>query len=173
MCALDADGRVYCWGANQYGQLGTGTGHPSYGDTNPHWRSPVPVAVTAGGMGSKVVDDVASAISATCGLVKAENLIYCWGLNDRGVIGRGSSMSNNTIYADPAPVAMQVPGLQGQTIDRIVGGANRFCAVTTDKRAYCWGVGGSFGQIGDGSQLDRNVPTEATMLRLFRPALIY
>ena len=172
-CALDTAGKVYCWGANQYGQLGTDTGHASYGGTNPHWRSPVPVAVTAGGMGGRVVDDIASAVTATCGLVKAENLIYCWGFNDRGVLGRGPGTANGAIFATPAPVAMQTPGLQGQTIDYIMGGANRFCAVTLEKRAYCWGAGGTYGQIGDGSQSDRNVPTEATMLRQFRPSLVY
>ena len=105
--------------------------------------------------------------------MKAENAIYCWGLNERGVLGRGDSVPQNTIYANPAPVVIQTPGLLGQTLDYITGGANRFCAVTVEKRAYCWGVGGTFGQIGDGSQEDRTAPTEATMLRMFRPSLIY
>lgn len=172
-CVLDTAGKIYCWGANNYGQLGTGTGHASYGGVNPHWRSPAPVAADAGGIGTKTFDDIAAAITATCGLVKSENLMYCWGLNERGVLGRGSGTPNNVIYATPAPVAMQTPGLAGHTIDYITGGANRFCAVTTDQRAYCWGVGDSYGQIGDGARQNRNVPTEATMLRLFRPALVY
>lgn len=172
-CVLDTAGKMYCWGANQYAQLGTGSGHSSYSGTSPQWRSPVPVAVTTASMNTKVITDLANAITATCGLVASENRIYCWGLNERGVLGRGSSFPTNTIYPDAASVAVQLPGLQGQTIEYITGGANRFCAITTDKRAYCWGVGGSYGQIGDGSTSDRNVPTEATMLRQFRPALIY
>ncbi len=172
-CVLDSNGKMYCWGANQYGQLGAGASHSSYSSSSPPWRQLTPVAVTTSGLDSKVITDIAVARPAACALVGSENTIYCWGRNDRGVLGRGTTIPNYSNRPDAASVIVQTPGIAGQTIDWITGGANRFCAMTTIKNVYCWGVGGTAGQIGDGTQQDRNVPTEASMLKKLRPPIIY
>lgn len=172
-CALDSDGKMYCWGANQYGQAGGGPADTNYSSASPQWRRPVPIQVTTSGLDAKEITDIAVARPAVCALVGAENTIYCWGLNDRGLLGRGGSIAGGAIRPDAASVVVQTPGLQGETIVKIVGGANRFCATTLAKNIYCWGVGGTAGQIGDGYQLDRNVPTEASMLKKVRAPLLY
>ena len=172
-CALDTDGKMYCWGANQYGQLGGGSGDTNYSTNTPQWRRTVPIQVTTGGLDSKTITDMAVARPATCALVGSENIVYCWGGNDRGIIGRGNAASNGQNYPDAASIAVQTPGIQGQTIERLTAGLNRFCVITTIKNVYCWGVGGTAGQIGDGAKVDRNVPTEATMLKKLRKPIIY
>jgi cysteine-rich repeat protein len=77
-CALDATGNTWCWGAGANGQLGRGSTA----------ASPVPVAVT---MPPGVTF---SAISAgdyhTCALT-ATGVAYCWGLNDQGQLGDGTT----------------------------------------------------------------------------------
>ena len=37
------------------------------------------------------------------------------------------------------------------------GGFGHSCGVTTDARAYCWG-GNGYGQLGDGTQIQRLLP---------------
>ena len=66
---------------------------------------------------------------------------------------------------------MQTPGLANKDIDSISGGVNRICALT-DGVSYCAGLNSS-GQIGDGTTTTRTVPTEAKLLRQYRPALVF
>jgi alpha-tubulin suppressor-like RCC1 family protein len=73
-CALDRGTQdIYCWGANDYGQLGTKTPHPT---TTPS-RVPIDGAtlyVTRG--------------EHACAVLGGSEM-YCWGLNDVGQIGNG------------------------------------------------------------------------------------
>jgi alpha-tubulin suppressor-like RCC1 family protein len=84
-CALLTNGSVRCWGANTYGQLGTG------GTTNA--TRPVTVAglprpaisVTAGGY-------------HTCARLDDQS-IRCWGKNDKGQLGNNSRVNSSTPVA--------------------------------------------------------------------------
>jgi alpha-tubulin suppressor-like RCC1 family protein len=46
---------------------------------------------------------------------------------------------------------------QALTFRQVSGGAAHSCGVTTDDRAYCWGLG-SYGQLGDGTEMTRAAP---------------
>ena len=133
-CALSASGAVSCWGANSSGQLGNGTTNPSL----------VPVPVT--GLGSNV-----SAISAgdehTCALTNG-GAVVCWGLNDNGQLGDGTTT--------PASTPVPVTGL-GSGIGRIAAGFSHTCALTTLGAAQCWGANFA-GQLGDNSTSQRTTP---------------
>lgn len=145
MCALDAAGQATCWGANGYGQLGTGDTRPSSGV--------VPVS------GGRVFAALYAGHDWTCGMTPT-GPTYCWGHNNSGVIAPIIGQR----YVEPTPVLLAVPpGLTFTTID---GGYYHMCGIGSDTRVYCWG-GGYNGQLGDAhSTADRyDRPTLAPVVR--------
>jgi alpha-tubulin suppressor-like RCC1 family protein len=90
-CGVTADNLGYCWGSNGSGQLGTGSGQGS---------SSVPVAVQ-GGLQFREVD---LGGGHSCG-VTTGNIAYCWGANEGGQLGDGTSWPENTQRPTPVPVA--------------------------------------------------------------------
>ena len=70
----------------------------------------------------------------TCAL-RLDGLAYCWGDNEHGQLGDGTTASRST----PTPVvAGQVP--DGVRLVRISAGRQSTCAVGDDGHAYCWGA---------------------------------
>ncbi|MFZ1439305.1 MAG: RCC1 repeat-containing protein, partial [Candidatus Microthrix subdominans] len=124
-CALLADGGVSCWGYNVNGELGNGTTVP---------LSTVPVPVTG------ITNATALAANAfhSCAVL-ADGGVECWGGNNYGQLGNGTSLQSNV------PVA--VTGLTDAT-DLAVGYYHS-CAIVGGGGAACWGQGG-YGQLGDG-----------------------
>jgi len=142
-CALDTQGTVYCWGYNGYGQLGDGA----------TVDSEVPVAVDTGGVlaGKRLTQITASGLYHTCALDSA-GLAYCWGYNDFGQLGDGTTTDSDV------PVAVDTDGvLAGASLTHITAGASHTCAVSSSGGAYCWGRNTS-GGLGDGTTDDSNVP---------------
>jgi len=132
-CGLTPSGAVFCWGANDVGQLGVGSTDSSTGL----------VAVT-GGL-------TFSAVSAggfhTCGITTS-GAAYCWGGNEDGQLGNGS-----TVVSSSVPVAVS----GGHTFSAVSAGRAHTCGLTTNGAAYCWGNNGA-GQLGDGSTPPSRVP---------------
>src|ERR1017187_5652297 len=80
VCAMDASGAAYCWGANHFGELGDGS----------TTDSSVPVAVDTGGaLAGKTLTQVSAGIWHTCAL-DAAGAPYCWGRNASGELGDDS-----------------------------------------------------------------------------------
>lgn len=78
-CGLVATGEAYCWGANAFGQLGTGTPAAA--------SSPQPVS------GARRFSLIAAAGSHTCAaLVAPLPQAYCWGRNNEGQLGDGTTV---------------------------------------------------------------------------------
>ncbi|MBI4701806.1 MAG: hypothetical protein HY744_11725 [Deltaproteobacteria bacterium] len=75
-CARKGDGTLWCWGWNEYGQVGNGT--------KINTKSPVQVKA----LGTTVID-VAAGYRHTCGR-KADGSLWCWGQNGHGQVGDGS-----------------------------------------------------------------------------------
>jgi len=142
-CATTTDQlAVYCWGKNNYGQLGNGT------TTN----SNVPVAVTVPstlGSANWDADSISLGDDYTC--VTSVHGTYCWGLNNRGQFGNGTTTNRNI------PVLVQVPNVASDILVRITTGGYHTCAVTSASKTYCWG-GNTSGQIGDNTIIDRYTP---------------
>jgi alpha-tubulin suppressor-like RCC1 family protein len=89
-CAIGTDDRAYCWGANNEGQLGDGT-------NNQHLT---PVPVTGGLRFARI--SVGAVGSHGCG-VTAAGAVYCWGRNNSGELGDGTTADRN------APVRVKNP----------------------------------------------------------------
>ena len=137
-CAVLADGTARCWGANESGELGDGT------TTERHW----PVGVS--GISTATAIDAGSAMH-TCALL-ADRTARCWGLNEYGKLGDGTTTTRLT------PVA--VPGIS--TATAITAGESHTCAVLADGIVRCWGSG-EWGQLGDGTWTDSLTPVTVVL----------
>lgn len=113
-CLRYFDGRVYCWGNNEEGQLG-------FSDPR---RSLVPVAVP----GLSSVTHIALADQHGCASL-ADGSVWCWGRDRLGTLGPDPA-------AAPAPVL--VPGIGGAIAVAVT--RERSCALTASGEVFCWGV---------------------------------
>lgn len=130
-CGDGSDGRVYCWGQNNFGQVGDGTTSNRY----------TPVAVVApGGIALSGVSSHGNAMH-TCA-IGADAGVYCWGQNDKGQLGDGTTTMRTAPVVVPAP-----PGV---TFSGVSAGGSHTCAHGSDGELYCWGYNG-YGQVGSGS----------------------
>jgi alpha-tubulin suppressor-like RCC1 family protein len=171
-CALTAVGGVKCWGSNRFGGLGDGTTTNRSAPVDVVGLSSGVTAITvgcaltsAGGVkcwggsyGLTPVDVFAPgsgvvAITHTCALMSAGG-VKCWGRNDRGQVGDGTTVDR------AAPV--DVVGLtSGVTAVSAWGGHS--CALLSAGAVKCWGEN-DFGQVGDGTIVDRPAPVAVTGL---------
>lgn len=143
-CAL-SNGKVYCWGLNDSGQLGD--------NTTTNRSSPTPVYVgTSGAPGAlygRYVTDIAAGGGHVC--VIADGGVFCWGNNSSGRLGDGTQ----TTRLAPVVVPSLAPS-SAYHATRITAGGYHTCAVA-QSTAYCWGRNGE-GQLGNGSSSNANSP---------------
>ncbi len=138
VCAVSFNGRAYCWGINDYGQLGSGTGSDS--------STAMPVVSSMGGY-LKNVMYISSGEHHTCAVL-TDSTVWCWGNNESGQLGDGST--------DGSMEAVKVKtDFSGNTLSGIVevaSGQRHTCALHEDGHTvYCWG-NNSASQCGVDSQ---------------------
>jgi hypothetical protein len=136
-CGLTADGRAYCWGANESGQLGNGLEHrrTSRGIS---WGLSVRTRGLSAVKGDLRYSAVSAGLAHTCAIAIGGKA-YCWGANPEGQLGDGSRQDTDV------PTAVQ----GALTFATISAGARHTCGVTTAGTVYCWG-GNLKGQLGTG-----------------------
>jgi len=136
-CAVLTDNRPVCWGANRYGQLGTG-------DTLARATPVTPTGLTA------VQDIQASAFGFTCARDMAGD-VWCWGANNFGQAGPAA--------AQPVQlVPVRVAGAGAATSLAVSGPFGGFaCAVLSAGGAKCWGNNAS-GRLGTGDAVSGATP---------------
>ena len=137
-----------CWGQNNYGQLGNGT------TTN----SSVPVQVL--GLTSGVVSVLAG--YGTACAVLSNGGMDCWGWNNDGQLGNGTTTNSSTpvTVADPTGTTT-LSGVTQASIGVIGGnGGDATCAVASGA-IDCWG-GNDRGELGNGTTANASVPTQVT-----------
>lgn len=139
-CVLLTDATVRCWGTGLQGQLGDGsTPYSTSTKTQPTGLTGVTnLSISKG--------------QHYCGVL-ANRSIKCWGYNDHGQIGDGTTNDQLT------PVA--ISGITN--IADISANNHTSCAVKTDGTPWCWGWNG-YGQLGVGDSADRLVPTAVSGL---------
>ncbi len=135
--ALKADGAVWSWGWNTFGQLGDGT-------LNIERHTPVPVS----GL-TNVIAIVASGSGWHSLALESDGTVWAWGRNDRGQLGDGTTSDRLT------PV--QVSGLSG--VRALAAGSFHSVALKADGTVWAWGDNGH-GQLGDGTTVQRNTPVQ-------------
>ncbi|HEU4409632.1 MAG TPA: hypothetical protein VFS43_30535 [Polyangiaceae bacterium] len=135
VCAALGDGRARCWGHNQFGKLGTGSG-----DSISRYAAEV---MASPGEPLVGVRSIALGLHHSCAQLDDESA-RCWGYNLYGQLGSGTGLNSGlpvTVLASPgAPLA----GVKGLAV-----GAFHTCASFGDGGARCWGSGIN-GQLGDG-----------------------
>jgi alpha-tubulin suppressor-like RCC1 family protein len=124
--------RIYCWGFNSVGQLGTQGG-----------GSPAPLQVSGPAVSYRSVE---AGDQATCGITSDSTAALCWGSNQFGQLGttQGPEMCGG-VSCSPTPVRLQLLG--DPKIVSVSLGAKHGCAVTAPGALYCWGeaLGGKLG----------------------------
>lgn len=166
-CAV-VSGALWCWGSNSYGQL-TGTL-----DYVPH-ATPIQIfnsGVSFSSAGRASICAIVSGVAQCNGLVKGvfgslvdvsaisaksdqqicaitAGALKCWGYNQNGEVGDGST-TNRT-----APFATLSSG-----VSSVSTGFGHTCAIVQGM-VKCWGDNG-YGQLGDGTAIDRLSPVKTS-----------
>jgi alpha-tubulin suppressor-like RCC1 family protein len=130
-CARLEAGSVVCWGDNTQGQLGRGT-------TLTSREAPAPV------MGLTGVIHIDAGSYFACA-VRTGGDVRCWGNNDEGQLGDGTTRQRTL------PVA--VMGASGAVA--VAAGESHACFRTASGQVTCWGRNYE-GQLGDGTTMNRS-----------------
>lgn len=122
-----------CWGTNSYGELG---------DQNPTIQ-PLAQPIDA----TESYQKISVGSGSTCGILTSSGALKCWGLNNVGQIGDGTTTNRySPTLIDP-----------GVAYADIAVGGTFICGVTTLGALKCAGFNGS-GQLGDGTTTARLTP---------------
>ena len=148
-CAIgDAPGHLLCWGWNIDGELGNG----SFTDSN----MPVPVGGTSSPLTG--VQQFSVGNDSTCAIVTVTSgpVVLCWGDNNHGKLGDGSNAPDRPFPGPVFGLAGAASGAPTGPAQVAVGGQHA-CVVVQTAQVECWGYG-FYGQLGDGSSMDRHIP---------------
>jgi alpha-tubulin suppressor-like RCC1 family protein len=156
--ALDAEGNVWVWGSNIHGQLGIpGT------EMN---MSSFPVRVQFPELEEGAPVKIQAIATGQFHLLALDNggNLWAWGHNSRGQLGDGTMALEltGTENDNPTPQLVHGPGgegLLGQGLEvvAVAGGLRSSYVVDASGNAWSWGIN-VFGQLGDGTQVDRAFP---------------
>jgi alpha-tubulin suppressor-like RCC1 family protein len=139
-CALDPAGNAWCWGSNQYQQLGSAVPAGLCGNGLACSASPLRVE------GAPAFTALAASLWGTCGLDE-NGAAHCWGFGLGGRQGNGLPASSG--------VPMQVPGDHRFVTLAASAAGNQTCGLTATGQAWCWSADGSAGSAGAFTGPDR------------------
>jgi uncharacterized repeat protein (TIGR02543 family) len=146
--AITSEGRVFTWGRNEFGQLGSGT--------TAHLNTPTDITSNFSlNEGESIIylnlgDHHSSALTS-------ENRVFMIGKNDYGQLGNGTTTNQLT----PIDITSQFSLNEGELIINLQMGDRHSHALTSDGRFFSWGYN-DYGQLGDGTTAHRYIPTDVT-----------
>jgi len=148
-CGLAPDHTAWCWGKNNNGQLGDGA-------TTTDQESPVPVS------GGLAFDSLSAGGLHACGLTP-DGAAYCWGSNQYGQAGDGTSGTGPNL----TPVAVSTAEIgagdpRPTSYSSISASRDSTCGLAATPASlagtvWCWG-GGGFGTLGGGATANLSEP---------------
>jgi alpha-tubulin suppressor-like RCC1 family protein len=148
--ALDSSGQVWSWGANYYGQLGSGTNG---------YRS------TAGLVQFPPSTNIKAISATTRGIfslaLDASGQVWAWGVNWSGQLGNGTINASGSTNDQLAPKPALMP--QGVIATAVAAGVNHSLALDSTGQVWAWGANDS-GQLGDGTTTTRTTPVKVSGL---------
>lgn len=136
-CGIATDHTAWCWGFNDYGQLGNG-------GVSEIWS--VPVAVSTAGALPDTYTAITAGAAYTCAIATGGS-VWCWGAGGSGQLGNGSVGDVNVA------TAVDTTGALPDTYKMVA--ASPFvhtCAIAANDTAWCWGQDDE-GQLGDGGAI--------------------
>ena len=140
-CALLATS-IVCWGGNTSGQLG---------DSSAGASSARPVTVqAASGVSLSGVRAIDAGKSFTCAVLSDQS-VACWGDDQYGQLGRGTSGSGSVGYT--AARVLGIAGIEATLtgVERVSSGMAHACALLGSGAVRCWGYNAR-GQVGNGAK---------------------
>lgn len=140
--ALKADGTVWAWGWNAYGQLGIGN--------TVNAKLPRQVAGLPG------ITQIAAGYFHSLALSR-DGTLMAWGYNGHGQLGDGGTTE--------ATLPQPVTGLG--SISAMAAGAGHSLALRADGTVWVWGWN-NYGQLGDGTTVNSGSPQQVPGLRRVR-----
>lgn len=187
-CAVHGSNALYCWGNGVNGELGNGTAEFRAVPTRVGGALGSVKTVAAGGLSSCAIDtadmlwcwgalndsvsparvfteaipvrDVALGLGHVC-LINAFNglnEVACWGRNDFGQLGTGSTA------AESRPTAVRrADGSPLRGALSIAVGDNHSCALLADGSVWCWGADTAFNARVSPQRVLQRLPDQSTM----------
>ncbi len=131
-CALSEGSEVYCWGSNQFGQLGVGG---QIEPCNPDF-SPVGCMASPQSVNLPEAVDIAAGYGHSCAVL-ANGRVSCWGSGDYHALGLGRTD------------LQREPRMLGRIHEarEVSAGMMTTCARKQDQSILCWGRN-DMGQVG-------------------------
>ncbi len=132
-CALDAAGALYCWGRNDFGQLGCGDGGTPCGAMPSRVPGLPPVAQASAGA------------ATACAVTLDAGAVYCWGNDGLGQAGNTGNTSSRTPVLPPTIVTG--PDMAAGVTSVAVTLDIATCA-SKGSSTWCWGGNYIRGNLG-------------------------
>ncbi|RLT20932.1 MAG: hypothetical protein DWI30_08640, partial [Chloroflexi bacterium] len=155
-CALLDDNTLKCWGLNVNGQLGLGdkffrgNGNSSDDYSSGNYRM---ASLATVDVGARTISQLIVGGFTTCVLFDA-GTVACWGLNDNGQLGIGTT-NNRGDESNEMGTNLQLVDLgSGHTAKSINANYYHTCAILDDDTVKCWGYN-QMGQLGYGDTTKR------------------
>ncbi len=127
---VKTNGQVLCWGAGTHGELG--------GESLAETATPLPVAALGHVIASGAEGSISAGEHHTCVVSAPAGNVLCWGDNERGQLGNGTTE------------AARVSAVALSGVTALAASGDATCARTgtkADAVFYCWGTDGSFHSV--------------------------
>jgi hypothetical protein len=129
-CAVSTDGKIWCWGFNQYGLLG-------HGDTRD--AAMARLVMLDASTAFNQAQEVRVGFGSTCAR-KADGTVWCWGDNSYGQLAIDPAIQDGSLTPIQIPLSQPATRLGASP-------GNTQCAILEDATVECWGRN-EFGEAG-------------------------